>query len=81
MVCKLLLEFWGFFCFVYIFDGLFCGLLNYFVYKCKIIMKVVDVLVVFGVLLEFGVNNYFLVVIIESVVVMFDGKVVGWCVL
>ncbi|CAP60512.1 uncharacterized protein PODANS_1_8070 [Podospora anserina S mat+] len=78
-VRKLLPESWGFLCPVHTPDGSPCGLLNHFAHKCKITTKAADVSAVPGVLLELGVNNYSSAATTESVVVMLDGKVVGWC--
>ncbi|KAK0748116.1 hypothetical protein B0T21DRAFT_302404 [Apiosordaria backusii] len=78
-VRKLLPESWGFLCPVHTPDGSPCGLLNHFAHKCKITTEAADVSAVPGVLLELGVNTYSSAATTESVVVMLDGKVIGWC--
>ncbi|KAK4170277.1 putative DNA-directed RNA polymerase I subunit RPA2 [Cladorrhinum sp. PSN259] len=78
-VRKLLPESWGFLCPVHTPDGSPCGLLNHFAHKCKIITESEDVSAVPGILSELGVNNFSSAATSESVVVMLDGKIMGWC--
>ncbi|KAK3300470.1 uncharacterized protein B0H64DRAFT_333882 [Chaetomium fimeti] len=78
-VRKLLPESWGFLCPVHTPDGSPCGLLNHMAHKCKIITDSVDASAVAGVAMELGVNDYSSAATSESVVVMLDGRIIGWC--
>ncbi|KAL2158077.1 hypothetical protein VTH06DRAFT_4887 [Thermothelomyces fergusii] len=78
-VRKLLPESWGFLCPVHTPDGAPCGLLNHLAHKCKIMTESVDVSAVPGVAMELGVNDYSSAATSESVVVMLDGRILGWC--
>ena len=78
-VRKLLPESWGFLCPVHTPDGSPCGLLNHMAHKCKIMTDSVDVSAVAGVAMELGVNDYSSAATSESVVVMLDGRIIGWC--
>jgi DNA-directed RNA polymerase I subunit RPA2 len=78
-VRKLLPESWGFLCPVHTPDGSPCGLLNHMAHKCKIITESVDVSAVPGAAMELGVSDYSSAATSESVVVMLDGKIIGWC--
>ncbi|KAL2154747.1 hypothetical protein VTH82DRAFT_3423 [Thermothelomyces myriococcoides] len=78
-VRKLLPESWGFLCPVHTPDGAPCGLLNHLAHKCKIMTESVDASAVPGVAMELGVNDYSSAATSESVVVMLDGRIIGWC--
>ncbi|KAK3310002.1 uncharacterized protein B0T15DRAFT_406720 [Chaetomium strumarium] len=78
-VRKLLPESWGFLCPVHTPDGAPCGLLNHLAHKCKIMTDSVDVSAVPGAAMELGVNDYSSAATTESVVVMLDGRIIGWC--
>ncbi|KAJ4297235.1 DNA-directed RNA polymerase I subunit RPA2 [Collariella sp. IMI 366227] len=78
-VRKLLPESWGFLCPVHTPDGSPCGLLNHLAHKCKIMTDSVDASAVAGAAMELGVNDYSSAATSESVVVMLDGRIVGWC--
>jgi DNA-directed RNA polymerase I subunit RPA2 len=78
-VRKLLPESWGFLCPVHTPDGSPCGLLNHMAHKCKIMTDGLDVSAVPGVAMELGVNDYSSAATSESVVVMLDGRIIGYC--
>ncbi|AEO70457.1 05080757-f4b0-47a4-a1ea-506a56be8cc7 [Thermothielavioides terrestris] len=78
-VRRLLPESWGFLCPVHTPDGAPCGLLNHLAHKCKIMTDSLDVSAVPGVAMELGVNDYSSAATSESVVVMLDGRIIGWC--
>lgn len=78
-VRKLLPESWGFLCPVHTPDGSPCGLLNHLAHKCKIMTEAVDPSAVPGAAMELGVNDYSSAATSESVVVMLDGRIIGWC--
>ena len=78
-VRKLLPESWGFMCPVHTPDGSPCGLLNHLAHKCKIMTKAVDASNIARLAAELGVVQVSSAATDESVVVMLDGKVLGWC--
>ncbi|KAL8370558.1 hypothetical protein RB595_000774 [Gaeumannomyces hyphopodioides] len=78
-VRKLLPESWGFLCPVHTPDGSPCGLLNHLAHKCKIMTDSVDVSAIPRLAAELGVVNTSSAATEESVVVMLDGKILGWC--
>jgi DNA-directed RNA polymerase I subunit RPA2 len=78
-VRKLLPESWGFLCPVHTPDGAPCGLLNHLAHKCKIMTKSVDVSNIPRLLIELGVVQTSCAATDESVVVMLDGRIIGWC--
>lgn len=78
-VRKLLPESWGFLCPVHTPDGSPCGLLNHLAHKCKIMTDSVDVSVIPRLAAELGVVNTSSAATEESVVVMLDGRILGWC--
>ena len=78
-VRKLLPESWGFMCPVHTPDGSPCGLLNHLAHKCKIMTDSVDVSAIPALLFELGVVNISSAATTESVVVMLDGKIIGFC--
>ncbi|KAK4034166.1 DNA-directed RNA polymerase I subunit RPA2 [Parachaetomium inaequale] len=78
-VRKLLPESWGFLCPVHTPDGSPCGLLNHMAHKCKIMTDSVDASAIQRVAMELGVNDYSSAATSESVVVMLDGRIIGWC--
>ncbi|OAA61175.1 DNA-directed RNA polymerase 1 subunit beta [Niveomyces insectorum RCEF 264] len=78
-VRKLLPESWGFLCPVHTPDGSPCGLLNHLAHKCKIMTDYVDVSAVARLAAELGVVESSSAATDESVVVMLDGRIVGWC--
>ncbi len=78
-VRKLLPESWGFLCPVHTPDGSPCGLLNHLAHKCKIMTRAVDVSAVARLAVELGVVATSSAATDESVVVMLDGRVLGWC--
>ncbi|KAG6034326.1 DNA-directed RNA polymerase I subunit RPA2 [Claviceps sp. LM458 group G5] len=78
-VRKLLPESWGFMCPVHTPDGSPCGLLNHLAHKCKIMTDHVDASKIPGLVRELGVVDTSSALTDENVVVMLDGKVIGWC--
>ncbi|KAM3488671.1 hypothetical protein MY3957_008023 [Beauveria namnaoensis] len=78
-VRKLLPESWGFMCPVHTPDGAPCGLLNHLAHKCKIMTDHIDVSKVPGLVAELGAVDTSTASTAESVVIMLDGKVLGWC--
>ncbi|KAL0475805.1 DNA-directed RNA polymerase [Neurospora intermedia] len=78
-VRKLLPESWGFLCPVHTPDGSPCGLLNHLAHKCKIMTESVDASTIPRLAFELGVVNISSAATSESVVVMLDGRIVGWC--
>ncbi|PHH89406.1 hypothetical protein CDD83_6122 [Cordyceps sp. RAO-2017] len=78
-VRKLLPESWGFLCPVHTPDGAPCGLLNHLAHKCKIMTDAVDVSGLPALATEFGIVASSSASTDESVVVMLDGKILGWC--
>ncbi|RDA91091.1 hypothetical protein CP533_2991 [Ophiocordyceps camponoti-saundersi (nom. inval.)] len=76
---KLLPESWGFLCPVHTPDGAPCGLLNHLAHKCHIMTEPLDVSALPGLVAELGVVETSTASTQESVVVMLDGKVLGWC--
>ena len=78
-VRKLLPESWGFMCPVHTPDGSPCGLLNHLAHKCKIMTDSVDVSKIPYVAAELGLVNTSSASTEEFVVVMLDGKILGWC--
>ncbi|KAI8978122.1 hypothetical protein BDB01DRAFT_800873 [Pilobolus umbonatus] len=80
-VRKLLPEAWGFLCPVHTPDGSPCGLLNHLAHRCKVINQPLNTSSIPQVLASLGVSTSFLHTINrpKDVVVMLDGKIVGWC--
>ncbi|KAK2600141.1 DNA-directed RNA polymerase I subunit RPA2 [Conoideocrella luteorostrata] len=78
-VRKLLPESWGFMCPVHTPDGSPCGLLNHLAHKCKIMTDHVDSSKIPALARELGIVNTSSALTSESVVVMMDGKILGWC--
>lgn len=78
-VRKLLPESWGFLCPVHTPDGSPCGLLNHMAHKCKIMTDSVDTSAVPQLAVELGVVESSSASTDESVPVLLDGKILGWC--
>lgn len=78
-VRKLLPESWGFLCPVHTPDGSPCGLLNHLAHKCKIMTDSVDASAVPQLAVELGVVETSSASTDESVPVLLDGRVIGWC--
>ncbi|KAJ4153473.1 hypothetical protein LMH87_009958 [Akanthomyces muscarius] len=78
-VRKLLPESWGFMCPVHTPDGSPCGLLNHLAHKCKIMTDYIDVSKVPALVAELGAVDTSTASTAESVVIMLDGKILGWC--
>lgn len=78
-VRKLLPESWGFLCPVHTPDGSPCGLLNHLAHKCKIMTESVNASSIPQLAVELGVVDGSSASTDESVVVMLDGKIIGWC--
>ncbi|KAH6659944.1 RNA polymerase Rpb2 [Truncatella angustata] len=78
-VRKLLPESWGFLCPVHTPDGAPCGLLNHLAHKCKIMTESVDASAIPQLAAELGVVDTSSAATTESVVVMLNGKIIGWC--
>ncbi|KAI8076707.1 uncharacterized protein B0P05DRAFT_545553 [Gilbertella persicaria] len=80
-VRKLLPEAWGFLCPVHTPDGSPCGLLNHLAHKCKVINQPLDTATIPRLLAALGISQSFLHTINRpgDVVVMLDGKIIGWC--
>ncbi|TPX16680.1 uncharacterized protein E0L32_003621 [Thyridium curvatum] len=77
-VRKLLPESWGFLCPVHTPDGAPCGLLNHLAHKCKILTEASDASAVPQLAAELGIVQSSSAATDESVVVMLDGKIIGW---
>jgi DNA-directed RNA polymerase I subunit RPA2 len=78
-VRKLLPESWGFLCPVHTPDGSPCGLLNHLAHKCMIVTKPIDVSAIPQLAVELGAVDTSSAAIDGTVVVMLDGKIIGWC--
>ncbi|KAK3372443.1 RNA polymerase-like protein [Podospora didyma] len=78
-VRKLLPESWGFLCPVHTPDGSPCGLLSHLAHKCKIVTEPTNVSAVPRIAFELGTVDFSSAATSESVVVMLDGKILGWC--
>ncbi|KJZ73028.1 DNA-directed RNA polymerase I subunit RPA2 [Hirsutella minnesotensis 3608] len=78
-VRKLLPESWGFMCPVHTPDGSPCGLLNHMAHKCRIMTDGVDVSRLPALATELGIVYTSSASTDESVVVMLDGKILGYC--
>ncbi|KAG9706065.1 beta and beta-prime subunits of DNA dependent RNA-polymerase, partial [Aureobasidium melanogenum] len=78
-VRKLLPESWGFLCPVHTPDGSPCGLLNHLAHKCKIATKSVDTKAIPGLISQLGVTEAPSASVEDSVVVMLDGRILGFC--
>lgn len=78
-VRKLLPESWGFLCPVHTPDGSPCGLLNHLAHKCKIMTSSDDASAIPQLATELGVVKTSSAATDESVVVMLNGKILGWC--
>ncbi|KAH6689206.1 DNA-directed RNA polymerase I subunit RPA2 [Plectosphaerella plurivora] len=77
-VRKLLPESWGFMCPVHTPDGAPCGLLNHLAHKCKIMTRSIDTSKIAAVVTELGSVQSSSAATDESVVVMLDGRILGW---
>ncbi len=78
-VRKLLPESWGFLCPVHTPDGSPCGLLNHLAHKCKILTHDVDVSAIPALITDLGAAGFTSASTEESVVIMLNGKILGWC--
>lgn len=78
-VRKLLPESWGFLCPVHTPDGSPCGLLNHLAHKCIIMTDSIDASAVPQLAVELGVVDTSSAATDESVPVLLDGKLLGWC--
>lgn len=78
-VRKLLPESWGFMCPVHTPDGAPCGLLNHLAHKCKIMTDYLDVSKLLPLAAELGLADTSSASVKDSLVVMLDGKILGWC--
>ncbi|CAF3463706.1 unnamed protein product [Fusarium graminearum] len=78
-VRKLLPESWGFMCPVHTPDGSPCGLLNHLARKCSITTDYLDVSHIATLAAELGVVDVSSASTDENVVVMMDGKILGYC--
>uniref|UniRef100_A0A8H7KD16 DNA-directed RNA polymerase n=1 Tax=Bionectria ochroleuca TaxID=29856 RepID=A0A8H7KD16_BIOOC len=78
-VRKLLPESWGFLCPVHTPDGAPCGLLNHMAHKCKIMTDSIDVSAIPALAAELGVSEISCASTEDSVAVVLDGKVLGFC--
>lgn len=78
-VRKLLPESWGFLCPVHTPDGSPCGLLNHLAHKCKIMTEGIDASSVPQLAVELGVVESSSASTDESVPVLLDGRLLGWC--
>ncbi|KAF6840110.1 DNA-directed RNA polymerase i subunit beta [Colletotrichum plurivorum] len=78
-VRKLLPESWGFMCPVHTPDGAPCGLLNHLAHKCKIMTESVDASKIPALVAELGAVETSSAATDESVVIMLDGRIVGFC--
>ncbi|RDA88686.1 hypothetical protein CP532_4075 [Ophiocordyceps camponoti-leonardi (nom. inval.)] len=78
-VRKLLPESWGFLCPVHTPDGSPCGLLNHLAHKCHITTDSLDVSALPELAAELGLVATSSASTKENVVVMLDGKILGWC--
>ncbi|KAH8172068.1 RNA polymerase rpb2, domain 6 domain-containing protein [Sarocladium implicatum] len=78
-VRKLLPESWGFMCPVHTPDGSPCGLLNHLAHKCRIVTDTIDVSKLPALAAELGLVETSTASTEENVVVMLDGKVLGFC--
>lgn len=78
-VRKLLPESWGFLCPVHTPDGAPCGLVNHLTHRCKIMTDAVDVSRLPALATELGLVTTSSASTDESVVVMLDGKILGYC--
>ncbi|KAF4583246.1 DNA-directed RNA polymerase I subunit RPA2 [Ophiocordyceps camponoti-floridani] len=79
-VRKLLPESWGFVCPVHTPDGTPCGLLNHLAHRCDVTTDRLDVSALPKLAAELGVSKGpSSASTQESLVVMLDGRVLGWC--
>lgn len=78
-VRKLLPESWGFLCPVHTPDGSPCGLLNHLAHKCKIMTDDVDASAIPQLCVELGIVLEPSASTDESVPVLLDGRILGWC--
>lgn len=78
-VRKLLPESWGFMCPVHTPDGAPCGLLNHFAHKCKVMTDSIDTSRLPALVSELGITSSSEASTEESVPVILDGKVLGFC--
>ncbi|KAI9775152.1 MAG: DNA-directed RNA polymerase I subunit RPA2 [Geoglossum umbratile] len=77
-VRKLLPESWGFLCPVHTPDGSPCGLLNHLAHKCEIATRPVDASALPSLVVQLGVASSSSASLSESVVIMLDGRILGW---
>jgi DNA-directed RNA polymerase I subunit RPA2 len=78
-VRKLLPESWGFMCPVHTPDGAPCGLLNHLAHKCRIMTDNIDVSAIPSLTSELGVMSISSSLTEESVPVVLDGMILGFC--
>ena len=78
-VRKLLPESWGFMCPVHTPDGSPCGLLNHLAHKCRIMTDSIDVSHLPALASELGLVRTSSASTEESVPVLLDGKILGYC--
>lgn len=78
-VRKLTPESWGYLCPVHTPDGSPCGLLNHLAHKCKVMTKGVDASHIPRLVHQLGADVQSSATTADCVVVMLDGKIIGWC--
>lgn len=78
-VRKLLPESWGFLCPVHTPDGSPCGLLNHLAHKCLVATQNSDASAVPGLVASLGVTGRPQPDSNQSIVVMLDGRILGYC--
>ena len=78
-VRKLLPESWGFLCPVHTPDGTPCGLLNHLAHQCKITTRNLKVSTLPQRLAELGVASFSSASTDESVPILLDGRILGYC--
>ncbi|PHH73098.1 hypothetical protein CDD82_5659 [Ophiocordyceps australis] len=78
-VRKLLPESWGFLCPVHTPDGAPCGLLNHLAHKCEVMTEALNVSALSSLAADWGLSKESTAATDENVVVMLDGRILGWC--
>ena len=78
-VRKLLPESWGFLCPVHTPDGTPCGLLNHLARQCTITTENLDISELPKLLTELGVSDFYSASADESIAVLIDGRILGYC--
>ncbi|KAL2757164.1 hypothetical protein ACRALDRAFT_1049371 [Sodiomyces alcalophilus JCM 7366] len=78
-VRKLLPESWGFLCPVHTPDGAPCGLLNHLSHTCQIMTDAEEVSALPSLVMDLGAADRSSAATDENVVIMLDGKILGWC--